>query len=59
MIYKDGILYWEQKEYAHYPIEKANRYKEYRDNIELKKQKQIELIITKIKKPPIQYGTSY
>ena len=52
MIYKDGILYWEQKEYAQYPIEMVNRY-------ELKKQQQIELIITKIKKPPIQYGTSY
>ena len=42
----------EQKEYAQYPIEMVNRY-------ELKKQQQIELIITEIKNNPIQYGTSY
>ena len=48
----------EQKEYAQYPIEKANRYKEYRDKIELKKQQQIELIITEIKNNLIQYGMS-
>ena len=42
----------EQKEYAQYPIELANRY-------ELKKQQQKELIITEIKNNPIQYGTSY
>ena len=41
-----------QKEYAQYPIEMVNRY-------ELKKQQQIELIITEIKNNPIQYGTSY
>ena len=58
MIYKDGIFYMgrkeslEQKEYAQYPIEMVNRY-------ELKKQQQIELIITEIKNNPIQYGTSY
>ena len=42
----------EQKEYAQYPIEMVNRY-------ELKKQQQIELIITEIKNNPIQYGTGY
>ena len=56
MVVKQSL---KQKEYAQYPIEKANRYKEYRDKIELKKQQQIELIITEIKNNPIQYGASY
>ena len=49
MVVKQSL---KQKEYAQYPIEMANRY-------ELKKQQQIELIITEIKNNPIQYGTSY
>ena len=49
MVVKQSL---KQKEYAQYPTEMANRY-------ELKKQQQIELIITEIKNNPIQYGMSY
>ena len=49
MVVKQSL---KQKEYAQYPIEMANRY-------ELKKQQQIELIITEIKNNPIQHGMSY